>query len=179
MHDRGESLTIEELVELGKWVETTLSASTDLQIYYDHPAAFRPLSKMFGANGYGCRVCGILGILGVLGNGDYALCGIGETVPELVFGHATRDRLDDVWHNTPVLLELRQGLPHRLQGICAECVLKDRCLGSCIAQNYYRTRNFWAPYWYCREARVKGFFPESRTVSEVYGLRKQKKGKTL
>jgi len=179
MHDRGESLTIEEFVELGNWVETTLSASTKLQIYYDHPAAFRPLSKMFGRNGDGCRVCGILGILGVLGNGAYALCGIGETVPELVFGHAARDRLDDVWNNTAVLLELREGLPHRLQGICAECLLKDRCLGSCIAQNYYSTRNFWAPYWYCREARAEGLFPESRKVSEVYGLRKQKKGKTL
>jgi len=29
------------------------------------------------------------------------LCGIGQTVPELVFGHAARDALTAVWRNTP------------------------------------------------------------------------------
>jgi SynChlorMet cassette radical SAM/SPASM protein ScmF len=167
MHESGKALTIEELVDLGQWVENTLSPSTRLGVYFSHPPAFRPLSKLFGQNGDGCSVCGILGILGVLGNGDYALCGIGETVPELVFGHAARDRLEDVWHNTPVLLELREGLPHRLQEICAECLLKDRCLGSCIAQNYYRSKSIWAPYWYCKEAHAKGLFPESRTTPKT------------
>jgi len=97
MHEAGETLTIKELVEIGQWVENTLPASTKLRLFYSHPLAFRPLGKMFGPNGDGCSVCGILGILGVLANGSYALCGIGETVPELVFGHATTDRLEDVW----------------------------------------------------------------------------------
>jgi SynChlorMet cassette radical SAM/SPASM protein ScmF len=167
MRRAGETLNIEELVERGEWVENTLSKSTNLGLYYSHPPAFRPLGKMFGHNGDGCSVCGILSILGVLGDGSYALCGIGETVPELLFGHATRNRLLDVWEKTPALVELREGLPSRLGGICGKCLLKNRCLGNCIAQNYHREKNIWAPFWYCNEAYKKGLFPESRVCPTV------------
>ena len=162
MHETGEVLTIEELVEIGRWVENELSAKTPLRLHYSHPAAFRPMSKMFGENGDGCGVCGILGILGVLGNGLYALCGIGEVVPELVFGHAAKDGLADIWENNPVLRELREGLPHRFEGICGDCVMRGICLGSCVAQNYYSTRNLWAGYWYCEAAKKQGLFPVTR-----------------
>lgn len=162
MHEAGETLAIEELVNLGRRVETALSTSTPLGLYYDHPPAFRPLGKMFGENGDGCRVCGILGILGVLANGSYALCGIGETVPDLVFGHAASDPLDDIWNNTSIIQELREGLPQRLEGICSDCLMKGLCLGSCIAQNYYSRKNLWAPFWYCEQAYRQGIFPKTR-----------------
>ncbi|MCK4794926.1 MAG: SynChlorMet cassette radical SAM/SPASM protein ScmF, partial [Desulfobacteraceae bacterium] len=162
MHESGEALSIEELVALGRWVENTLSSSTPLRLHYDHPLAFRPLGKMFGENGDGCGVCGILGILGVLADGSYALCGIGETVPELVFGHAAADSLEDIWHNSSSLLEIRRGLPHRFEGICGDCLMKGICLGSCLAQNYYSRKNLWAPYWYCEEADKRGLFPHTR-----------------
>ena len=45
LHESGDTLSIEELFELGSWVENNLSDSTDLRIVYDHPAAFRPLVK--------------------------------------------------------------------------------------------------------------------------------------
>ena len=162
MHETGETLIIEELIEIGRWVENDLSARTSIRLYYSHPAAFRPMGKMFGENGDGCGVCGVLGILGVLGNGLYALCGIGETVPELVFGHAAKNRLADIWENNPVLKELREGLPHRFEGICGDCVMKGICLGSCVAQNYYSSKNLWAGYWYCEQAKKVGLFPGSR-----------------
>mgnify|MGYP006266504527 CR=1 FL=1 len=135
--------------------------------YYSHPVAFKSLGKMFGNNGDGCSVCGILGILGVLANGSFALCGIGETVPDLIFGHASKDRLEDVWNNTPVVLELREGLPYRFDGICGNCVMKSICLGSCVAQNYYRSKNLWASYWYCDEAEKHGLFPQGRIRPKV------------
>ena len=162
LHERGDTLNIEELVKLGSWVENSLSDSTDLRLVYDHPAAFMPLGKMFGDNGDGCSRCGILGILGVLANGSYALCGIGESVPELVFGHAALDRLEDIWKTTDILNELRSGLTDRLEGICGDCLMKDLCLGSCIAQNYYSNKHLWAPYWYCEEASKAGLFPDTR-----------------
>jgi len=162
MHEAGETLTIEELVELGQWVENELSDSTNIRIFYSHPAAFKPLGKMFGEQGTGCGVCGIFGILGVLGNGSYALCGIGETVPDLIFGDAAKDRLEDVWKNTSVLKQIRENLPAKLGGICGECVMKGVCLGSCIAQNYYRSKDLWAPFWFCEEAEEAGLFPETR-----------------
>ena len=165
MHERGETLSIEDLVDLGRWVEDTLSATTDLHLAYSHPMAFRPLGKMFGRDRDGCGMCGILNIMGVLGNGSYALCGIGETVPELVFGHAEKHRLEDVWKNTEILNELRSGLPGRLGGLCGDCLMKSSCLGYCVAQNYYRGKNLWAPFWYCEEAQKSGLFPESRLAS--------------
>ncbi len=167
MHDSDEALSIEELVDQGRWVENTLSASTDLPLYYDHPPAFRPLGKMFGSNADGCGICGILGILGVLPNGSYALCGIGRAVPELVFGHATTDRLEDIWDKTPVLLEVREGLPKRFQGICGDCLMKKLCLGSCVAQNYYRSESIWASFWFCEKAQKRGLFPETRISPEA------------
>jgi len=164
MHALGEVLSIEDLVKLGRWVENGLSASTSLSIHYDHPLAFRPLGKMLSGNGDGCAVCGIVGILGVLANGSYALCGIGETIPDLVFGHAASDFLDDIWENNTVLCELRTGLPHRLEGICSQCLMKEMCLGSCIAQNYYQSKNIWAPHWYCERAHDHGLFPVTRAL---------------
>ena len=162
MHSNGEALAIEELVDLGKWVENTLSADTSLNLHYDHPIAFRPLGKMFGENGDSCGACGILSILGVLANGSYALCGIGETVSDLVFGHAGTDILEHIWTNTPLLKEIREKLPYRLKGICGDCLMKERCLGSCLAQNYYKSKRFWEPFWFCEEAYKRGLFPDTR-----------------
>ena len=55
--------------------------------------------------------------------------GSGRHVPELVFGHASKDSLADVWKDNPVLREIREGLPRRLGGICGECLMKGICLG--------------------------------------------------
>jgi len=85
---------------------------------------------------------------------------------DLVFGHSAENLLADIWSNTPVLSELREGLPHRLDGICGDCLMKGICLGSCIAQNYYKTKSMWAPYWFCEEARKRGLFPEARVFQE-------------
>lgn len=162
MHQGGESLTIQELLPLGKWVENELSAITEMKLFFDHPAAFRPLGKIFSENSDGCGTCGILGILGILSDGSYALCGIGESVPELVFGNAEADSLVSIWNNYPILLKIREGLPDHLDGVCGRCLMKNLCLGNCLAQNYYTAKNLFAPYYYCNEAFKAGLFPETR-----------------
>ncbi|MCX5750053.1 MAG: SynChlorMet cassette radical SAM/SPASM protein ScmF, partial [Candidatus Saganbacteria bacterium] len=162
MHEAGETLSIQELVSIGQKVENELSKKTKIKLFYSHPVAFRPLGRIFGDNGVGCGTCGIFGIIGVLGNGKYALCGIGESVPELIFGDANKDKLKDVWENSNILNQIREGLPAKLEGLCAECVMKNRCLGSCIAQNYYRAKNLWASFWFCEQAMEAGLFPKSR-----------------
>jgi SynChlorMet cassette radical SAM/SPASM protein ScmF len=162
MQRTGETLSVEEYIKLGQWVENKLSNQTNLPLSYDHPLAFRLLGRIFGEKGDGCSTCGILGIIGVLANGSYALCGIGQTISKLTFGHAADVSLEDVWKGSPVLKEIRDGLPGRFKGICGECVMLSRCLGSCLAQNYYSARDFWAPYWYCDMAKRKGLFPETR-----------------
>lgn len=157
----GQTLTVPELVDLGRWVERDLAKRAGIPVFFSHPPAFRPLSCLGSGDGRGGR-CAIVNILGVLADGGYALCGIGEHLPELVFGRAGQDALRDIWFGHPTLVELRRGLPGRLQGICARCVMSAYCLGHCLAQNYYQSRNLWAPYWYCEAAYAAGLFPASR-----------------
>ena len=160
--NKGGTLTIEELVETGKWIENDLAPRTPLNLHYSHPIAFRSMSKLFGEND--CGGCGIFHIMGVLGSGKYALCGIGQNVPEMVFGDAGSKRLADIWNDTPLLKTIREGLPKKLEGVCADCSMKNICLGSCIANNYYKDKNIFAPYWFCEQALAAGVFPKSRLL---------------
>ena len=170
MQKSGETLSIRELIDLGEWVENTLKPASGIRVVYSHPTAFRPLGRIFTKPD---GRCGIFGIIGVLGNGKYALCGIGETVPDLVFGEAGIDRLAEVWNHNPVLDDIRRGLAAELKGICADCLMKNMCLGSCVAMNYYRSKDLFAPNWYCDLAHEAGLFPASRirpgSVSEYGG----------
>ncbi len=162
LHEAGDTVNIEELIELGRWVEMELTEKTSLPLFFSHPHAFRPLSRMLGDDRRSSGVCGILEKIGVLSDGSYALCGIGESVGDLTFGHSAKDSLKDVWENAEVLKQIREGLPENLEGICGDCLMKTVCMGNCIAQNYYQTKNLWSPFWYCEEARKKGLFPERR-----------------
>jgi SynChlorMet cassette radical SAM/SPASM protein ScmF len=167
IHEKGEALSIKELIELGQIVENQLSNSSALNLYYNHPLAFVPLGKIFSGNGNECGVCKINAILGVLSDGSYSLCGIGEIFPELIFGNAAAHSLENIWNNSTVLNELREGLPKRFEGICGDCLMKNYCLGSCIAQNYSINKKLWSPYWYCEEAKKQGLFPGSRIRREA------------
>jgi len=158
MHDDGEFPAVRDLIELGSRVRE-LSRTTPLALAYTLPPAFKPLG---GIAGKGRGMCGILGILGVLSDGSLGLCGAAEEMPELIFGHAGRDDLEAVWRQAPLLKELRAGLPDRFRGICGECLMRSVCQGRCIAQNYYRCRDVWAPHWFCEEADSEGLFPETR-----------------
>ncbi len=167
LYDGDHALGIEEVIAAGRKVDSELSSETKLNLFFDHPMAFRPLRRI--AAGNGCSVCGILGILGVIATGQYALCGIGVNVPELVFGTVGEHRLEAVWRENEYLKAIREGLPARLEGICSRCLMKGVCLGSCIAQNFYRTKNLWAPYWFCELAEGAGLFPGTRLVPQRNG----------
>ena len=158
-------LPVKEILKIGKRIENELAPKTSLRLFFDYPLAFRPLKDI--ASGNGCSVCAIHTILGVLASGHYALCGIGSQVPELTFGTALRDSLESVWTKNETLLEIRNGLPKRLEGICSNCLMKGRCLGSCVAQNYYRTGSLWGPFWFCELAEKEGLFPATRSISAV------------
>jgi SynChlorMet cassette radical SAM/SPASM protein ScmF len=159
VHTGTNGLEVEELIDLGKYVEMELAPKTDLRLVFDYPPAFHPLSRIASGDG---SACGILGILGVIASGHYALCGIGEHIPELVFGTVGKEKLEDIWRDDETLNSLREGLPDSLTGICEICIMKHVCYGSCIAQNYYRTDNLWGAYWFCEQANEIGKFPATR-----------------
>jgi SynChlorMet cassette radical SAM/SPASM protein ScmF len=160
LHENQETLDIAEHIKLGRYVEEELAPKAKLRVIIDYPRAFRSLHGI--ARGDGCGSCGIFGVLGVIASGHYALCGIGEQVPDLVFGEVGKDRLEDIWRDNAILKALREGLPERLEGICGRCLMKRSCLGQCVAQNYYRKGSILAPNWVCEQAEEAGLFPASR-----------------
>lgn len=164
LNSEGETLSIDRLLTLGKWITGTLSHSTPVKLHFDVPSAFRSMSEIYGETGMGCSVCSVTHIMGVLADGSYSFCGIGMHVPELVFGHAATDSLSDIWHHHPILNELREGINMKFEGICGSCHMKRACAGYCIAQNYYRSRSLWKPFWFCEEAYNNGLFPSSRLL---------------
>jgi len=156
--DHQYALSVEELLTLGKYVETKIAPRLHLKVIFDYPYAFRALSSIAKGSGR----CHIHNIIGVLSDGHYALCGIGYNVPEMIFGEVAATRLCDIWTENKILLDIRKSLPNDLEGICGSCLMKKTCMGSCIAQNYYRTQKLFAPYWFCNEAFKAGLFPETR-----------------
>lgn len=159
MAQRDQVLDFPRLIELGKWVSEYLQESSSIPLYYHWPMAFFSLKQLMAYAGY---TCNIFTILGILPSGHMAMCGIGTQVPNLCYGRLGEDRISDVWTSHPMLIDLRRKLPAELEGICGECVLRNRCLGSCVADNYHRSGRLTAAYWFCQEADERGFFPASR-----------------
>jgi SynChlorMet cassette radical SAM/SPASM protein ScmF len=158
--EKNETLSVKDFMELGRKIEDEIQPKSKIRLSYSHPFAFKSLSTMFEKNELGR--CGIFGIIGVLGSGKYALCGIGENVKELIFGNVEEDKLADIWNNNSILNEIRTGLPEKLEGICADCLMKSMCLGHCVANNYFANRNLFAPFWFCEEAFKQNIFPSTR-----------------
>jgi SynChlorMet cassette radical SAM/SPASM protein ScmF len=156
----GEALSVREVLDIGSTIQSEYAESISIPIHLDLPMAFRPLSKVLSGDQDGC--CKILNIIGVLPRGEYALCGVGQHVPELAMGDVMTSSLQRVWSSHPVLQQVRKGLPGRLEGICSQCLMKSACLGSCIAANYQLSGNLLAPYWFCEQAYAEKLFPESR-----------------
>jgi SynChlorMet cassette radical SAM/SPASM protein ScmF len=154
-----QGLGIAEVLDLNRYVERELVGRDGLNLYFDVPFAFRPLPRLLRGD---LGRCGVLGILGLLSGGELSLCGIGTTVPELIYGHIAADDLREVWCHSPGLVELRAQVPAGLEGICADCLHRDLCLGSCVANNYHATGRLNAAYTFCERAEALDLFPASR-----------------
>jgi SynChlorMet cassette radical SAM/SPASM protein ScmF len=160
IHEEGRSLSTPEVLQLSHRLDSELRPCYPFPIFLDVPMAFRSIQEIIDSALF--SVCGIKTILGLLADGSYALCGIGENLPELVFGVAGRGELEAIWKQNPLLLQIRNGLPSELKGVCGQCLMKQACLGSCLAQNYYRNRDLLSAFWFCEQARREGLFPQTR-----------------
>ena len=154
-----QGLGVKECIAEGQRVQRELAPHSKMRIYFDIPFAFRPIPRLFKS---ARERCGILTILGLLSGGELSLCGVGATVPELIYGHIERDDLRAIWCDSPGLNELREKVPSQLEGICGGCLHRDLCLGCCIAHNYHSTGRLNAPYIFCERAEMMGLFPASR-----------------
>jgi SynChlorMet cassette radical SAM/SPASM protein ScmF len=163
MDQGGELLSVSEILRLNQTLETRWRRQFKTRISLDIPVAFKSLASVHEA-GF-CR-CGIKGILGILADGRLALCGIGESCDDLIFGHGERDDLQQVWEQSRVLSEIRSWLPARLEGICGQCLLKNYCMGRCRANVYFNSGSLTGPFPFCQQAHQEGLFPASRRYDQ-------------
>lgn len=160
MTERDQVLDVRRLIELGKWVEGDLQKRTSMRLHYSWPMAFYGLKHLQNRTG----MCNIHNILGILPTGHLALCGIGIQEEDLVYGLLAENSLREIWTSHSALLSLRDLIPNKLEGICNNCIFRDRCLGNCVAQNYHSDGSLVAPFWFCHQANEAGFFPLSRQI---------------
>jgi len=159
MAERGHTLDIHRLIEIGNWVEGDLQNQTSIPLHYSWPIAFHSLHRILNVGSGGCS---IMNILGILSTGHIAMCGIGVQVPDLCYGKLGEDHIEAVWTSNTALIDMRAKLPYSLEGICSRCLMRTQCLGSCVAQNYNIDKSLTAPFWFCAQAEANDLFPNSR-----------------
>jgi SynChlorMet cassette radical SAM/SPASM protein ScmF len=167
MHEHGEALDPEEVLELAHFVRGPLQRRTPIRLIADTPLALYTVSELVhrGTDG----MCHVRNILGILGSGEMALCGIGRNIPELCFGNLQDTTVTDAWISHPVLQKLRQDLDGEYPGICGRCIHAKRCLTWCVAFNYQNTGQLVTPAQLCTEAYNRGKFPTSRLKEQHDG----------
>ncbi len=159
MEQQDRLLRIEQLVELGNWIEKELQPYVSIPLSFSWPMAFHGVGRLLARPS---EVCNIHSILGVLSTGSLALCGIGTQEDDLVYGHLGEDSVVDAWTSHPGLLRLRAFIPTEFEGVCGRCIFKRYCLGACVAHNYNESKRLTAPFWFCRLAEEANLFPLSR-----------------
>jgi radical SAM protein with 4Fe4S-binding SPASM domain len=165
MHERGEALDFDEYLALGRFVSEKLRPNAPLEVILNLPPALTSVRDLWRTRG---RVgdCRVLSVLGILGTSEVALCGIGATHPELVYGRLGKDSIREIWLSNPTILALRRGLRDvdAYPGICGECVFAKSCRTGCVADNYIHNGDLVSPMWLCTEASRQGRFPATRRL---------------
>jgi SynChlorMet cassette radical SAM/SPASM protein ScmF len=163
MSEQGEALDFDQQMELARFIDRDLSRRSRIPIFLFLPPALQSLNQLRRSGG-SCGDCGVRNIMGILGTNHYALCGIGTTCPEFIYGRLGQDRLRDIWLTNPTILYLRKALadPDRYPETCARCIFARACRTGCVANNHVRTGSLLAPDALCAEAARRGLFPAAR-----------------
>jgi len=163
MHEKGEALGFSEYLEMVEYINKELRPNSGIPVIRPMPPALTPIEELRRTDGR-CGDCGVAGVLGIVGNGDIALCGIGQTIPELNYGRLGVDSIREIWLHHPVIQGLRRDLGDvdGYPGICGSCIHAKSCRTGCVANNYVLNGSLVSPQWLCREAEKAGIFPKSR-----------------
>ncbi len=163
MHENDETLNFEEILELSELVRGPLQENAKIPILLNVPLSLRPLSEIMSPRG-SSGDCGVDHILGILGSGDIALCGIGRTMPEFIYGNIATSSIRDIWLNHPAVLKLRSDLRDftGYPELCRNCIFLRRCRTSCVVQNYSDYGRLIWPSDLCLKAEESGLFSDTR-----------------
>lgn len=161
MAANGELLSVDEICNSFMDLES-MKSSFPLKVIFDIPPVFKPIDSLRDSR---CMSCGVKNILGLLHDGRVSLCGIGEHMEQLNFGSVLNGELRHVWRENAFLNSLRRDIPQKLEGVCGRCMLRNYCLGKCVAHNFYEHGNIFGSDVFCQRAFDRGIFPQNRLVS--------------
>ena len=163
MHENDETLEFEEILALSDLVRGELKDTFKIPVILNVPLSMRPLSEITGPRGFSGD-CGVDHILGILGSGAVALCGIGKTMPEFVYGNIATDSIRDIWLNHPTVVRLRHDLRDfgNYPELCRGCIFMRKCRTGCVVQNYSDYGQLIWPSDLCLKAQEQGLFKDSR-----------------
>ena len=133
------------------------------------PAMVPPkyLMTVYKGQDVGCSTSCKFPLLGVLPNGDITICALSREEPDLHLGNIRDNTLGEVWTKARLdLMRKRYVTSDHLEGICADCVWKTTCKGSCRAWALKEGDDFYSPYPVCRDAAEKGHFPDEYRISK-------------
>jgi SynChlorMet cassette radical SAM/SPASM protein ScmF len=173
MKKRGETLDFTERLALDQYIFNELgphlrNQGITIELLLNTPLAMMPISEILRRQG-DSGDCGVLGILGFLGGGEIAMCGIGRSLPELVYGRLGEDSIRSIWLHHPTIIKLRRQLAdvNNYPAICRQCTLARYCRTGCVAQNYVNSNQLIWPDALCAEAYKSGLFPKTRQKAPV------------
>jgi SynChlorMet cassette radical SAM/SPASM protein ScmF len=163
MYERGETLTFTELLALSEYINNELRPQSKIEVIRSLPPALTSLGELRRTMGQ-CGDCGVETILGILGTGEIAMCGIGQTIPALVYGKLGKDSIRSIWLNNPIIRDLRRDLSDAkgYPGICGNCIHAKSCRTGCVAENYVQNGSLVSPQFECLAAEQGGIFPKTR-----------------
>ncbi|MDP8299237.1 MAG: radical SAM protein [Candidatus Tantalella remota] len=164
LKNAGEVPTLREILEFHDNIDSFRGPYRG-RLSVDVPAAFKKIEEI---KEKGFSVCALKRILGILSNGDVSMCGVGYMDDRLIFGNIRKDpsKIKEIWLNHPVVREIREDLPMKLEGVCGLCVFRGACLGGCRAEVFHNKGSLRAPFWLCQEAYEEGMFPSTRMIPE-------------
>ncbi len=167
MHERNETLALKEIIELSDFVRGSLKKISRIPVIINIPLSLRPIKELVSNTNAGD--CGVDHILGILGSGAIALCGIGRTMPELVYGKLGEDSIRNIWLNHPAVVRLRNDLMDfaNYPELCRNCIFMRKCRTGCVVQNYSNFGRLLWPHTMCLEANESGRFAASRKKKQL------------
>jgi len=166
LHEGGGAIDFEERLALVKYIQDDLAERAGISLVINLPPALRTFDKLWRSRGR-TGDCGVDRILGILGSGEIAMCGIGRTIPELVYGRLGVGSIRDIWLCQPRIMELRRELKDvaAYPGICGSCLHSKACRTGCVANNYLEGSRMVCPSILCSGAESRGLFPKTRQRS--------------
>ena len=96
--------------------------------------------------------------IGITPSGDVTLCSLVKE--KLTFGNVFNQDLTDIIIKNNLSQIRTDYLKANLDGICSNCVFKERCKGSCRSYAYFTTDSFFKSHPVCSQLAEDGLFPE-------------------